>query len=56
MSVIKVGIFGARRGADFAEIFMANNAEIVAICDRNEKFIDKLKDKLPEGITYYSDA
>lgn len=56
MKVIKVGIFGARRGADFIKNLMANNGEIVAVCDRNEKFLKNTVADLPGDVAAYTDA
>ena len=37
MKTIRIGIFGLYRGANFIDSMLANNAEIVALCDKNTK-------------------
>ena len=51
METIRVGIFGAGRGADLAYDQKAAGAKVVAICDFNEKRLNEgvnrlLKDKI----------
>ena len=48
---IKMGIFGGYRGSTFYNCILANNAEIVAVCDFNVKYANKAKEMLdPEEI------
>jgi len=55
MKKVKVGILGLERGSDFARTFCANpNAELVAVCDFNEKSVEKFK-KWNTSATIYSD-
>ncbi len=55
MKTIKLGIFGANRGMNFADHIMLNNAEVVAVCDKDERFLNKAKAKLGDSVAYYSD-
>ena len=55
MKKIRVGIFGVRRGSYFFDSFLANNAEIVAVCDKSEPHLEKAKEKLGDTITCYKD-
>ncbi|MBR3966795.1 MAG: Gfo/Idh/MocA family oxidoreductase [Clostridia bacterium] len=52
MKTIKVGIFGLYRGGSLVDNFLANNAEIVAICDSNPKWLNKAKEKLKYAAAY----
>lgn len=52
---IRMGIFGCNRGMSFAKIIMMNNAEVVAVCDKDEYWLNKAKEKLGDGVAYYSD-
>ena len=55
MKKIRVGIFGVRRGSNFFDSFLANNAEIVAVCDKSDAHLEKAKEKLGDTITCYKD-
>ena len=52
---IKIGVMGGFRGTDminYCEI--ADNAEVVAICDKNEEVLNAQKTRLKDNnITYY---
>ena len=48
MSKLKIGIFGAGRGADLAKNFLMLNCDVVALCDSRE-------DRLKKGASYLSD-
>ena len=50
---IKIGIFGGFRGANYYKNLMANNGEIVAVCDKNEKYAKKAKDALGADVAIY---
>lgn len=52
---IRMGIFGCNRGMSFAKIIMMNNAEVVAVCDKDEYWLNKAKEKLGDDVAYYSD-
>ena len=51
---IKMGVFGGYRGSYFYECILANNAEIVAVCDFNEKYANKAKETLGSDVSVYS--
>lgn len=53
MKRIRLGIFGANRGGHYIPHFLANDAEIVAICDKKEKWINIRKEKLGSDVAYY---
>jgi len=53
MKKIRVGIFGVRRGSNFFDSFLANNADIVAVCDKSDAHLEKAKEKLGDTITCY---
>jgi predicted dehydrogenase len=55
MKTIRIGIFGLRRGASFIDHILANNGEIVAICDKDQDRIQKALDKLEGAPVVYSD-
>ena len=55
MSKIKVGIFGAGRGMDIARNFLLLNADIVAICDKDERKIKTAKKKLGDDVPAFTD-
>ena len=52
---IKLGVFGGFRGSSYYKNFMANNAEIVAVCDFNEKYAKKAQSMLGEDVAIYTD-
>lgn len=52
---IKIGIFGGYRGGNYYKNLMANNAEIVAVCDKNKEYTQKAKDALGAEVAIYSD-
>ena len=51
---IKVGIFGGYRGETYYKNLMANNAEIVAVCDFNEVYAKMAADELGGDVAIYS--
>ena len=51
---IKMGIFGGYRGSSFYKCVLANNAEIVAVCDFNEKYANKAKEMLGDDVAVYT--
>jgi len=55
MSSVRVGIFGLNRGAHFIDHFLANGAEIVAICDKNPRWLNAATKKLGNSVAAYSD-
>ncbi|MBE6787505.1 MAG: Gfo/Idh/MocA family oxidoreductase [Ruminococcaceae bacterium] len=46
MKKIKIGIFGARRGMDYAKSFLYLNCDIVAICENRENIRNAAAEKL----------
>ena len=52
---IKFGIFGLRRGSSFYKNVLANNGEIVAVCDREERKLDAARKALGNDVALYSD-
>ncbi|MBE7042585.1 MAG: Gfo/Idh/MocA family oxidoreductase [Ruminococcaceae bacterium] len=53
MKQVKIGIFGLGRGGHYIKNFLANNAEIVAICDNNPKKVKLLADKLGKDVACF---
>ena len=56
MKKVKIGVLGAFRGGSMIRYCkQAENAEIVAICDKNEEVLDNKKTELAmDSITYYT--
>ncbi len=54
MEKIRVGIFGLNRGASHIQGFLANNAEIVAVCHKIPERLEKVKAKLGNHVGYYT--
>lgn len=52
---VKIGVFGGYRGSAYYKNFMANNGEIVAICEKNPVYAQKAKSALGDDIAVYSD-
>ncbi len=55
MKRIKVGVFGLGRGSSQIDCLLLNNAEIVAVCDKMESRLEKMKEKLGDGLSVYTD-
>ena len=55
MKTIKMGIFGLGRGAHFYKSVLANNGEVVAVCDKNESKFDKAREILGNDLATYTD-
>lgn len=53
--IIKFGIFGLGRGSSFYKVVLANNGEIVAVCDRDEEKLKKAKEELGADLATYTD-
>ena len=53
MKQVRIGIFGINRGSDYISALLANNADIVAICDKDAFWLDKAKERLGDGVAYY---
>ena len=54
MKTIRMGIFGLNRGSNFIESILANNAEIVALCDMDTKWTDAANKKIGGTATCYT--
>ena len=52
MKVIRLGIFGLGRGGGFYKDIMANNGEVVAVCDRREECFEEAKKYAPNVACY----
>ena len=55
MKNIKIGIFVFNRGGHLADNILALNGDIVAVCEKNEKFLNRAKQKLGDTAAYYTD-
>lgn len=57
MKKIKIGVLGVGRGASMIDYCLkADNAQLVAICDKWEEGLNLQKKKNPDlNITYYTD-
>ena len=57
MKTIRIGIFGLGRGASFINIIKSCGGEIVAVCETNEKRVQKALEKIgePNAVTCYTD-
>ena len=55
MKKVRVGIFGLNRGSSYIPHFLANDAEIVALCDKSERWQNAGKNRLDHSVTVYSD-
>ena len=53
MKQIRIGIFGTNRGSDYITALLANNAKIVALCDKDEFWLKKAKSMLDDSVTCY---
>ncbi|MBP3301102.1 MAG: Gfo/Idh/MocA family oxidoreductase [Clostridia bacterium] len=54
MKQIKIGVFGCNRGGDYFRSLLANNADIVAVCDKDDFWLNKAKKRLGDGVAYYA--
>ncbi len=55
MKTIKIGIFGLGRGWNFYKNILANNGDIVAICDFRPNMIERAKKDLGSNVASYTD-
>ncbi len=55
MKKIRLGVFGLGRGSSFMNIVLANDGEVVALCDRDEERMKKAVEELPCQPTCYTD-
>ena len=52
MKNLKLGVFGLNRGSDNFESIIYNDVEIVAVCDKDERLLNRAKDKLGDVALY----
>ena len=52
MKKIKFGIFGLGRGSSFYDSIIANNGDLVAVCDFDENKFASAKEKFSDVATY----
>ena len=52
---IKMGVFGGYRGSAFYKNVLANNGEIVAVCDFNEQYANKAREVLGDDVAIYTE-
>lgn len=54
---VKIGVFGAGRGETMMKYCAhAKNAKLVAVCDKSELFLNRVREKLKDAsISYYTD-
>ena len=55
MKNIRIGVFGAKRGYYYFDNLLANNAEIVAVCDKDNNSLERAKNRLANDVAIYSD-
>ena len=55
MKQIRIGIFGLRRGSSFIDHILANNGDIVAICDKDQDRLQEIKERLGGTPEVYTD-
>ena len=56
MEKIRIGVLGAWRGRSMIKYArLAENAELVAICDKSREALDRQKEVCGENVTYYTD-
>ncbi len=55
MKKVRIGIFGLNRGSHYIPHFLANDADIVALCDKSEKWQNAAKNRLDHSVAVYSD-
>lgn len=55
MKPIRVGIFGLGRGREYIRCFLLNNAEITAVCDKNQEKVKRCAEQLGNDVACYFD-
>lgn len=55
MKTIRLGIFGLGRGSTFMKDVLANDGEVVALCDRDVAKMEAAASNLPENPAFYTD-
>ncbi len=53
--ILKVGVFGIYRGSHLYKAILSNNAEVVAVCDRDTEKLKKAKEELGSDLAVYTD-
>jgi predicted dehydrogenase len=54
MKEIRIGIFGMKRGSAFIDHILANNGNIVAVCDKDPDNFEQARTKLGDSIKYFT--
>lgn len=52
MKNLKLGVFGLNRGSDNFESILYNDVEIVAVCDKDQRLLNRAKNKLSDVALY----
>ena len=55
MKKLRIGIFGMSRGYDYIDGILGSGADIVAICDRDEKKLEVAKEHIGREVALYTD-
>ena len=55
MKNVRIGIFGLGRGAHYIDHILANNGELVAVCDDDKERVDAAVKKMGGNVAAYSD-
>lgn len=55
MRSVKIGVFGVKRGGNYIEHILANNGDIVALCDKDEEYLKKAAEKIGSDVKCYTD-
>ena len=55
MKTVKFGIFGLGRGSSFYQSILANNGDVVAVCDRDVAKLEEAKKHLGKDVATYTD-
>ena len=53
MKIIRIGVFGVRRGSDFFKSILSNDGEIVAICEKNPERVEAALKQLGNNVAVY---
>ena len=54
MKQVRIGIFGTNRGSDYISALQANGALVVALCDKDEFWLNKAKEKVAGEVACYT--
>lgn len=55
MSQIRIGIFGLKRGKAYLESALLNNADVVAVCDKDPKRLQLMEERFGDAVARYED-